>query len=86
MNPLLMAWGVAGVAVALAELVVVFMCLLFTLHTSKSKDLGFGIPRQPLEGEFDIYLFYNFVLILSKRHDLDKMLFSKYLCPSLLFH
>ena len=50
--------GVAGVAVALAELVVVFMCLLFTVHTSKSQDLGFGIPRKPLEGEFDIYLFY----------------------------
>ena len=56
-NPLLMAWGVAGVAVALAELVVVFMCLLFTLHTSKSQDLVFGIPHNPLEGEFDIYLF-----------------------------
>ena len=47
-NPLLMAWGVAGVAVALLELVVVFMCLLFKLHTSKSEDLSFGSQHQPL--------------------------------------
>ena len=63
-NPLLMAWGVAGVAVALAELVVVFMCLLFTLHSSKSQDLGIGIPHQPFEGEFDIHLFYNYSIVL----------------------
>jgi hypothetical protein len=49
-----MAWGVAGVAVALTELVVIIICLLFTLNTSKSQDLGFGIPHQHLEGEFDI--------------------------------
>ena len=90
-NPLLMAWGVAGVAVALAELVVVFMCLLFTLHSSKSQDLGIGIPHQPFEGEFDIHLFYNYFIVLiifcvlSKCHDLDKMLFSHFLCPSFYF-
>ena len=54
-NPILMAWGVAGVAVALLELVVVFMCLLFKLHTSKSEDLSFGSQHQPLEGKFYMY-------------------------------
>ena len=50
-NPLLLAWGVMGVGVALAEMAVVVMCILFVLHSRRREDLGSGIPHQPLEGE-----------------------------------
>ena len=53
-NPLLVAWGVMGVGVALAELWVVFMCLLFTLHSRRSEELGMNIPHQPLDGRFEL--------------------------------
>ena len=61
-NPILLAWGVIGVILALTELGVVFMCLLFILHSRRSEKLQSNTPRPQLEGKLyllsQILIFY----------------------------
>ena len=52
-TPLLLAWGVIGVAVALTELCVAFICFLFIQHSKRNLNIGINTPRKISEGKIN---------------------------------